>query len=111
MTVLLEAGADPNAALPEGETVLMTAARTGEPAALKALLDRGAQVNAKEAWHGQTALMWAAGEGHAAAVDELIRHGAEVDARSNGGLTSPACCSRRAPIPTPPILEAPRSTR
>ena len=51
------------------------------------LLDRGAQVNAKESWHGQTALMWAAGEGHAAAVDELIRRGAEVDARSNGGLT------------------------
>jgi uncharacterized protein len=66
---------------------LMTAARTGEPAALKVLLDHGAQANAKEGWHGQTALMWAAGEGHAAAVDELLRHGAEVDARSTGGLT------------------------
>ena len=32
---LLKAGADPNTATPEGETVLMTAARTGKPGAVK----------------------------------------------------------------------------
>ena len=39
---LLDAGADANAVLPEGETVLMTAARTGSPESIQLLLDRGA---------------------------------------------------------------------
>ena len=37
---LLRAGADANSANREGETVLMTAARTGKVDAVKALLDR-----------------------------------------------------------------------
>ena len=37
---LLEAGADPDTALPEGETCLMTAASTGNLRAVKALLVR-----------------------------------------------------------------------
>ena len=37
--VLLEAGANPNAVLPEGETVLMTAARTGKAGGGEALLE------------------------------------------------------------------------
>ena len=36
--LLLKAGADPNTALPGGETALMTAARTGKVEAVKALL-------------------------------------------------------------------------
>ena len=39
---LLDAGVDPNTADPGGETALMTAARTGAPAALRVLLERGA---------------------------------------------------------------------
>jgi ankyrin repeat protein len=73
--------------LPEGETVLMTAARTGRPEAIKILLTHGAAVNAAEQWRGQTALMWAAGEGHTAAVEELVRRGAEIQAKSRGGFT------------------------
>ena len=45
---LLEAGADPNTAMPEGETVLMTAARTGKVEALRLLAHHGANVNAQE---------------------------------------------------------------
>ena len=45
-----------------GETVLMTCARTGEAAGVRALLARGAHVNAKEPAHEQTALMWAAAQ-------------------------------------------------
>src|SRR6476620_2145407 len=41
---LLAAGADPNAALPEGETALMTAARAGNPDAVRALVAHGADV-------------------------------------------------------------------
>ena len=50
-------------ALPRGETPLMMASRTGNVAAMKVLLDRGAQVNAKETLRGTTALMWAADQG------------------------------------------------
>ena len=50
---------------------------------MKVLLDRGADVNAKETLRGTTALMWAAAQGHPAAVQLLIERGADVNARSN----------------------------
>lgn len=80
--MLLEAGADPNAVLAEGETILMTAARTGRVDALKIRLDRGADVGARERWCGETALMWAAAENHADAVKVLLAQGAPVNERS-----------------------------
>ena len=43
--------ADANAALLNGETVLMTCARAGDASAVKALLARGADVNAREREH------------------------------------------------------------
>jgi uncharacterized protein len=79
---LLQSRANPNTALVSGETALMTCARTGEAAGVKALLARGASVNAKEPGHDQTALMWAAAQGHPEAVDALLRGGADVHARS-----------------------------
>ena len=74
--LLLDAGANANASLPGGETVLMTAARAGNLESVKALLARGANPNAKER-REQTALMWAAAEGHAAVVRALIEGGAD----------------------------------
>ena len=47
------------------------------------LIERGADVEARESWHGQTALMWAAAQGHPPMLRELIAHGADVNARSN----------------------------
>src|SRR4030095_9116590 len=82
MRDLLDAGANPNAVLPEGETVLMTAARTGSPAAVTLLLDRAADVNAQDRWYGESALMWAAAQNHSEAVRILIARGAPVDSRS-----------------------------
>ena len=61
----------------------MTAARTGNVEAMKVLVDRGADVNAKETARGTTPLMWAADEGHPAAVKLLIERGADIAARSN----------------------------
>ncbi len=75
----MTAGADPNAALGEGETPLMTAARTGNVAAVKMLIAHGAHVNAGETWRGQTALMWAAVENHAAVAELLLESGADVN--------------------------------
>jgi ankyrin repeat protein len=80
---LLTAGANPNAVLKSGESVLMTAARTGNAvAAVKALLANGANVNATDPLHGQTALMWAAAQDHAEIVQVLIENGADIHARS-----------------------------
>ena len=81
--VLLKAGADPKTLTsPDGETVLMTAARSGNIEAAKALLNGGADVNAKENYKGQTALMWAAAEGHPAIVKLLLEYGADWKIRS-----------------------------
>ena len=79
---LINAGADPNEARPEGETALMTAARTGHADAVTVLLAHGADVNASERWQAQTALMWAASENHADVVRLLIQGGADTNARS-----------------------------
>jgi ankyrin repeat protein len=83
---LLDGGANANASLPGGETVLMTAARAGSVDSVKALLARGANPNARER-RDQTALMWAAAEGHAAVVQALIDGGADLRARLKSGFT------------------------
>ena len=95
--MLLKAGADPNAALPGGETPLMTAARTGALASVKALVSRGASVDSKDERRGQTALMWAAAEGHADVVQALID--ADADFRNPCAVrlyASVVCCEGRA---------------
>ena len=84
--LLLKAGADPNAALPGGETPLMTASRTGKVEAVRALLAKGANIEAKEA-RGQTAIVWAAAEGNVEAAEELIKAGANFKIRLNSGFT------------------------
>jgi ankyrin repeat protein len=91
--ILLKAGADAKIAnrygmtplllAAEGETALMTAARTGSAKSLELLLDRGAKVDARDKWYGESALMWAAAENHGDAVKVLIAHGAPVDSRSS----------------------------
>ena len=83
IAALIEAGADPNETLPLGRTPLMLASRTGNVEAMKALLDNGANPNAKETLRGTTPLMWAADEGHEAAIKLLVERGADVNAKSN----------------------------
>jgi ankyrin repeat protein len=60
----------------------MSAARTGNAAAVGLLLASGADVGAAERNRGQTALMWAAAQGHSDIVQRLIEAGADVQARS-----------------------------
>ncbi len=60
----------------------MLAARSGDVDAVRALLDQGADPNAKEDARGTTALMQAADQGHADVIALLIEHGADIAARS-----------------------------
>ena len=87
VTALLDAGADPGLA-PTGEAPLLTCARTGDVAAIRALLSRGADIDAADTWRGQTPLMWAAAEGHVPILNVLLEGGAAVDAASSGGFTA-----------------------
>jgi ankyrin repeat protein len=82
VTKLLHARANPNLALPSGETPLMTVARTGNVTAVKALVAHGADLNVKEKLRGQTALMWAVAQRHPEVVRALIEGGADIRARS-----------------------------
>jgi ankyrin repeat protein len=73
------AGADPNFKTPDGETPLMAAARSGKVDAAKALLDAGADINAKETWGGQSALMWAAAQSQAGMLKFLASKDAALN--------------------------------
>ena len=57
----------------DGQTALMVVARSGNTAAAAALIARGADVNAREAWREQTALMWAAAQSQPAMVEAADR--------------------------------------
>jgi hypothetical protein len=57
---------------------LLTAARKGDVAQVKALLDKGADVNAKTPY-GQTALFFACDRGYFEIVKLLVDHGADVN--------------------------------
>ncbi|HXD51462.1 MAG TPA: ankyrin repeat domain-containing protein, partial [Burkholderiales bacterium] len=96
---LLNAGAPANTlATPDGETVLMTAARGGNADIVKMLLDRGAEVNARESYKNQTALMWAAAERHTDIVKLLMQRGADWKMRSVDRETKPPRLSAASSI-------------
>jgi ankyrin repeat protein len=84
MDRLLKAGADPRQKGPAGETLVMLAARNGNPEAITLLAAAGADVNAREPIRGTTALMWAIEQRHPAAVAALIDAKANVSAKSAG---------------------------
>ena len=54
--LLVEAGADPNARDPEGDTALIAAANAGMTEVVRALIEKGADVQAANTWNGETAL-------------------------------------------------------
>ncbi|MEZ5290015.1 MAG: ankyrin repeat domain-containing protein [Vicinamibacterales bacterium] len=91
--VLLEAGAEPDAATSTGTTPLMLAAASGSVDAVKALLAAGAKVDATESSMEQTPLMFAAANSRVDVMQALIAAGASVKKMSKvvnlAALTSP----------------------
>jgi len=85
--ILLEAGADPNAADREGETALMKAAGHGVKETVKVLIEHHADVNRKDA-KGRTALMHAAAGHRSDAIPLLLENGADPNARDYEGKSS-----------------------
>lgn len=71
----------------KGRTPLMLAAFRGDAAGVLNLLERGADVNARDA-DGDTALMFAAFRGHRLVVALLLQYGANVYARARNGWTA-----------------------
>jgi len=86
--------ADANARVETGDPLLLVAAGVGSVDALKLLLDRGADVNATNAF-GATALIWAAAD--AAKVRLLVDKGADVNAAAKTGRTAAFIAAMSAP--------------
>jgi ankyrin repeat protein len=70
----------------EGPLPLLTAAKNADKDALRALLQKGANVNAADA-DGTTALHWASYRDDVETADQLIRAGAKVNAANDLGVT------------------------
>jgi Ankyrin repeats (3 copies) len=66
---------------------LINAANNGDLASVKALLAKGADVNAKTSY-GWTALICASQHGHLEVVQALLAKGADVNAEQNNGRTA-----------------------
>ena len=86
-TILLEAGADPNAADREGETALMKASAKGLKETVKILIDHHADVNQKDN-RGRSALMQAAASRFSGAIPLLLENGADPTARDSEGQSA-----------------------
>jgi uncharacterized protein len=75
---MLARGMDPNTVDPNGDPVLLVAARAGWQPTLDALLGAGAKVDARNGF-GDRPITVAALNGHLAIVKTLFAHGAELD--------------------------------
>lgn len=68
-----------------GWTALHYASGKGQVRAIKALLDRGADIEKRTTAFGQTALLHATEQGRLNAVEVLLAEGAVIDTREGGG--------------------------
>jgi ankyrin repeat protein len=85
LKALLDPNANSGVADDRGITPLMYAAEIGSVDAMRLLIDRGADVNAQNAF-GSTALMWSVSD--SAKVRLLLDHGAQVNTAARSGRTA-----------------------
>jgi len=103
---LLKAGANPNDRdRSNGTTPLMIAAAHGNDAIIRLLLQKGAQVNAKNTY-GETALMYGALRGNPTAVKTLLQAGATVNGANHLGQTALIFAVQRGSVPVAQLLLA-----
>ena len=102
--LLLENGADVNAADISGNTALMRASENGHTDVVRLLLEKGVDVNAVYN-HGETALMRASAWGHLDAVRLLLEKGADVNAVNDYGETALMLASREGHLDVVKLLE------
>lgn len=82
---------------------LLDAAGTGDVSRVKALLNKGTDVNETNE-SGATALMWAAGRGDNEIVEVLLAKGADVNAKTRVGLTALLFASNQGHTQTVKVL-------
>ena len=87
MTLLLKAGAKPDAENEYGQTALSQAAFHDDADMVTLLLAHGANVAHRSSGHGQTALFEAVEGDHPDIITLLLAHGADVNAHDNDGAT------------------------
>lgn len=99
--LLIESGADVNAIVEHvedknsfstkeynyNETPLHSAATRGQDEIVKLLLEKGANVNAKD-YNGETPLMWAAELEKYSTIEILLENGADINSCDNNGCTA-----------------------
>ena len=76
----LEAGMDPNVTDEKGNTALIAAAKEGHQGIVEMLLDKGADIEGRDAKFGGTPLIWAAIRGQTDTVKLLLQRGADINA-------------------------------
>ncbi|HXJ02496.1 MAG TPA: ankyrin repeat domain-containing protein [Micropepsaceae bacterium] len=101
---VLDLGADPNGRDSNGWTPLLEAAYGKYPTALRLLLDRGADVNAKceclgSGYGNSTALMLAARNGGLESVKALLGRGADTSLKDEHGQTALALATTESREP------------
>jgi uncharacterized protein len=87
LSVLLDAGANPNASDSSGRTALMQASSYGYEDAVVRLIEHGADVNLRD-HKGRSALMYAAAGKYVDAIPQLLQHGVDIRARDLDAKTA-----------------------
>jgi ankyrin repeat protein len=95
---LLAKGADVELLRADGLTVLMWAARDGSDGTVRALLQAGADVNARRPSDGLTALLAACQEEGCTVVKALLHGGASVDLAQEDGTTPLMLAARNGDV-------------
>ncbi|CAM9232440.1 unnamed protein product [Chrysoparadoxa australica] len=93
--LLLKHWAHRDALTSTGDTALLLAARTGNEATARVLLDAGADVSVRGRHDGHTALSHASRLGLVSLVKKMLQKRADPDARDNAGQTPAAHCKGR----------------
>jgi ankyrin repeat protein len=101
---ILDKGARPDEGRKNGCTALFFACQDGDLKIIRALLAKGANIEASDGGDHRTPLMAAASEGHVDAMRFLLEHGAKLEAKDDGGNTALVWAARSGDVPSVKLL-------